>query len=108
MQSPNYTTAADLLDQWRDDLLTGALARLELGPGLVTLLGGPPGIGKTAFSMQLVFDALRLTPSLRALCCNIEMTPRVLLDRQLARLSGIDLDAIRYRRLDAPTSHKGP
>ena len=45
-------------------------------------------------------DALRLTDSLRVLVCNIEMPPAVLLDRQLARLSGIDAATIRYRKLD--------
>jgi replicative DNA helicase len=105
-----YQTAADVLAAWRDDVLTGKgpelyplgtgeLARIEIGPGLVTLLGGAPGAGKTAFTMQCVIDALRLTPTLRACLCNIEMAPAVLLDRQLARLSGIDLSTIRYRRL---------
>ena len=51
--------------------------------------------------MQLTIDALRLTPTLRAMVCNIEMPPAVLLDRQLARLSGIDLTTIRYRKLGA-------
>ena len=67
----------------------------------MTLLGGAPGAGKTAFAMQSIVDALRLTPDLRAAVCNIEMPPAVLLDRQLARLSGIDLTTIRYRRLTA-------
>jgi len=49
--------------------------------------------------MQAVIDALRLTPELRALVCNVEMAPAVLLDRQLARLSGFDLSLIRHRRL---------
>ena len=104
-----YQTAADVLTSWRDDVLTGKgpvlypigsadLERVEVGPGLVTLLGGAPGAGKTAFTMQAVVDALRLTPTLRALICNVEMPPAVLLDRQLARLSGIDLKTIRYRR----------
>jgi len=108
----NYTTAADAFDAWRDDLLTGTppvfypvgsgeLARLELGPGLVVLFGGAPGSGKTALCMQLVCDALRLTPSLRCLVCNVEMSPGVLLDRLLARLAGIDAELIRRRRLDA-------
>lgn len=112
MSTGNYTTAGDVLESWRDDLLTGKpptffpvgtgeLARLEVGPGLVTLIGGAPGAGKTAFVMQAVLDALRLTPTLRALICNIEMPPAVLLDRQLARLSGVDLTAIRYRKLEA-------
>ena len=80
---------------------SGELARIEVGPKLVTLIGGAPGAGKTAFTMQAVVDALRLTPTLRALVCNIEMTPAVLLDRQLSRLSGIDLATIRYRRFAA-------
>ena len=105
---PNYQTAADVFDGWRDDLLTGTppmfypigdgeLARLELGPGLVTLFGGAPGAGKTAFTMQAACDALRLTPTLRALVANVEMPPSVLLDRQLARLAGIPAELIRRR-----------
>jgi replicative DNA helicase len=108
----NYITAADTFDQWRDDVLTGTpptfypiasgeLARIEIGPRLVTLIGGAPGAGKTAFAMQAAVDALRLTPTLRVLVCNAEMPPAVLLDRQLARLSRIDLTRIRYRRLVA-------
>ena len=111
MTTANFATADDLLDAWRDDVLSGTppilfpvgageLARIEIGPGLVTLLGGAPGAGKTAFVMQCVVDALRLTTSLRVLACNVEMPPGVLLDRQLARLSGIDLDTIRHRRFD--------
>jgi len=110
MTKPNYLAAADVLHGWRDDVLSGKpptfypigegeLSRIEIGPGLVTLLGGAPGAGKTAFVMQAVVDALRLTPTLRAVVCNIEMPPAVLLDRQLARLSGVDLTTIRYRRL---------
>src|SRR5262249_59907863 len=79
---------------------TGGLARVERGRGLGTLLGGAPGAGKTAFPMQCVIDALRLTPTLRAVICNVEMPPPVLLDRRLARLSGVDAKLIRYRRLD--------
>ncbi len=110
--SARFQTAADVLSGWRDDVLsgtpptrypigTGALARVELGPGLVLLFGGAPGAGKTTFTMQAVVDALRLTPELRAVVCNVEMPPAVLLDRQLARLSGIDLALIRHRRLTA-------
>jgi replicative DNA helicase len=111
-ENPTFQTAADVFESWRDDVLTGAppvlwpagtgeLAQLEIGPGLVTLFGGAPGAGKTALVMQLATDALRLTPSLKALVCNVEMPPRVLLDRQLSRLSGIDLTTIRYRRINA-------
>ena len=110
--SARFQPAADVLATWRDDVLTGTppvfypvgtgeLARIEIGPKLVTLIGGAPGAGKTAFVMQTVVDALRLTPTMRVCVCNIEMPPQVLLDRQLARLSGIDVTTIRYRRLDA-------
>jgi replicative DNA helicase len=107
----SFISAADAFPGWRNDVLTGeppilfpvadsssTLSKLEIGPGLVTLIGGAPGAGKTAFTMQIVVDALRLTNTLRAVVCNIEMTPAVLLNRQLARLSGIDLQTIRYRQ----------
>lgn len=110
MKPAKFQPAADVMAGWRDDVLSGTpptfypigegdLARIEIGPKLVTLIGGAPGAGKTAFTMQAVVDALRITPTLRAVVCNIEMPPAVLLDRQLARISGIDLTTIRYRRL---------
>src|SRR5215472_2950428 len=117
MSEPRYITGSDALASWREDVLTGKpptlypvgtgeLARLEIGPGIVWLLGGAPGAGKTALAMQLLLDALRLTPSLRAAICNVEMPPAVLLDRQLARLSGIDLSLIRHRQLTAEHSER--
>jgi replicative DNA helicase len=112
MRDAHFQIAADVFSSWRDDVLTGnpptlypvgagELRRIEIGPGLVLLLGGAPGAGKTAFTMQAVIDALRLTPTLRAVVCNVEMPPAMLLDRQLARLSGIDSSLIRHRRLGA-------
>ena len=109
--TPVFQTAADVFDRWRDDVLTGSpptlyplgagdLERIEVGPGLVTLIGGAPGAGKTAFTMQAVIDALHLTSGLRARVCSIEMPPAILLDRQLARLSGVDVTTIRSRQLD--------
>lgn len=112
MSAAHFQVAADVLGGWRDDVLCGTapvlypcgageLSRVELGPGRVVLLGGSPGAGKTAFACQLVVDALRLSPDLRAAVCNVEMPPAVLLDRQLARLSGVALDVIRRRQLGA-------
>lgn len=105
-----FLTASDAICNWRDDVLTGKppkfyrvgngeLSRIELAPKQITIVGGAPGAGKTAFTMQCVIDALRLTPTLKAVVCNIEMSASVLLDRQLARLSGISLDTIRHRRI---------
>lgn len=110
--TPKYQTAADALDAWRDALFSGAapplyavgggaLATVEIGPGRVVLVGGLPGGGKTALAMQWVIDALRSMPALRAVVANVEMSAAVLLDRQLARLSGVPLDAIAKRKLDA-------
>ncbi len=112
MNTAHFQATADILDGWRDDVLsgtpptlypvgTGELGRVEIGPGLVTLVGGAPNAGKSALVMQWVLDALMLTPNLRALVCSVEMSPSTLLDRQLARLSGIDLTLIRHRRLTA-------
>jgi replicative DNA helicase len=112
MSTAHYQSTADLFDGWRDDVLsgkgptlypvgTGELARIEIGPGLVTLIGGAPTSGKTALVMQWVLDALAGTPGLKALVCNVEMSPSTLLDRQVARLSGVDLTLIRHRRLTA-------
>ncbi|WP_417735860.1 DnaB-like helicase C-terminal domain-containing protein [Rosistilla oblonga] len=112
MTVAKFVTASDAMDSWRDDVLTGKpptfyriadsgpLARIEIGPKLITLIGGAPGSGKTAFVMQSVVDALRLNPMLRAVVCNIEMPPEVLFDRQLSRLSGVPLEFIRYRKLN--------
>lgn len=112
MSVARFITAADAMDDWREDVLTGKpptfyrvadsgpLSRIEVGPKLITLIGGAPGGGKTAFVMQSVVDALRLNPTLQAVICNIEMPAEVLLDRQLSRLSGVPLDFIRYRTLN--------
>jgi len=110
MSQAKFVTASDAIDSWRDDVLTGkppkffragdgSLAQIEIAPKQITLIGGAPGAGKTAFTMQLVIDALRITPSLRAVVCNIEMGASVLLDRQLARLSGVPLQSIRLRQI---------
>jgi len=117
MSIAKYITASEALDQWRDKLEsgekpkfypigTGELERIEIGPGLISMFGGAPGAGKTAFTTQSVCNALIATPTLRAIVCNVEMHPSVLLDRQLARLSGIDLNTIRYREFDESHSER--
>lgn len=100
-----YISGESLFDHWRGNVLTGSgpivyphtLPRPEISPGLVTLIGGAPGAGKTALTMQVVIEALRHNLSLRALGANCEMAPSALLDRQLARLSGIEAEVIRRR-----------
>lgn len=81
MSDARYSPAADLLHDWRDKVLSGEppvlypvgdgdLARIEIGPGLVTLIGGAPAAGKSALVMQLVCEALARSPALRVLICN--------------------------------------
>ncbi len=54
MPAPPFASLADLLAGWSEDVLhgstpvrwpagSGLLARFPLGPGLVTMTGGPPG-----------------------------------------------------------------
>jgi replicative DNA helicase len=101
-----FVTGEAVFAGWRDDVLTGkgpvvfphTLPVPEISPGHVTLLGGAPGAGKTALVVSCVVEALRHTDTLRALVANVEMSPAALLDRQLARLSGIEAEVIRHRR----------
>lgn len=78
----------------------GELGRIEFGPGRIILLGGAPGSGKTALALQATVDVLRTQSTVRALVANVEMGPEALVNRALARLSGIPLDRIRRRSLD--------
>ena len=107
----NLIRGDQLFMGWKLDLLSGkAPVRWELAdedsplnaikaePCTATVLGGGPGSGKTAAMMQLMVDGLRLSDDLRVLVANVEMSPVVLLNRQLARLSGIDLTTIQDRK----------
>ena len=110
----NLIRADQLFMGWKRDLLSGkppvrwALAdedsplnAIQAEPGRVKALGGQPGSGKTALVLQLVTDGLRLCDKLRVLVANVEMAPDVLLDRQLSRLSGIDLTIVQDRKFTA-------
>lgn len=72
---------------------------IEVGPGRIVLLGGPPGAGKTALIGQWTAGLLTTCPDLRILIANVEMPPHALLSRQLSRLSGVPLTSIHRRQL---------
>jgi replicative DNA helicase len=75
------------------------LSGIEIGKGLLTIIGAPPGAGKTAFVMQMAFDALRLDPSLTVTIANAETTFEGLLRREITRVTRIDSDRIRFGNL---------
>ena len=110
----NLIRGDELFLSWKKELLSGKppiswaladdaspLKAIQAGPGRTTGFGGGPGSGKTALVMQLMTDGLRLSDELRVLVANVEMPPGVLMDRQLSRLSGIDLNIIQERKFQA-------
>lgn len=78
------------------------LREITIGPSIVTLFGAPPGAGKTACVLQLIFDAHRQPGQehLKSLVANVEMSPEALLTRQLARLSGVGHAWLLHRDFD--------
>lgn len=76
-----------------------ALDRLEVGPELLTIIGAPPGVGKTALASQVMFDTLELNPGVRAVIANAEMSFDSLIRRELSRRTQIDSDRIRFGQL---------
>jgi len=108
MTIETFINGDDIFEDWREDVLHGSPPKLydlggdyfdhlRLGPGTVALIGGSPGMGKTAFAMQCVFTAMAADPSLTVCVANVEMPPHRLLERQLSRLSGVLLDYIQER-----------
>ena len=109
MPDSPLVSGADLFGNWHKAIFDdeppptwnvgAAFDHVEVGPGRIILVGGAPGAGKTCLIQQWVFDGLSLDPALRVVVCNVEMSPSRLLDRQLSRLSGVPLTAIRRRQV---------
>lgn len=107
-QTGRFVAGADLFRAWSEDVRTGtgpvlyrhAFPYPEIGPGLVTLIGGAPASGKTTLCNQIGVEMLRFNPRVRILFCNCEMAPSALMDKTLARLAGLDAHDIRHRRID--------
>ena len=106
---PKFTTGAELLGSWLEDVeradppkryaLGAPFDALDLRPGRALMFGGAPGTGKTAALMQMGVDLLRLNDGARLLVANVEMVPPLLIERAVARLSGVPLTAISDRTL---------
>jgi replicative DNA helicase len=105
-----FRVAADIAEDWIGPIrrreqpeiwpLGGGFGKVEIGPGLVLALGGAPASGKTGLALQWITDALRARDDLLAVVLNVEMSPASLLERTLARVSGVSLSRIRKRELD--------
>jgi replicative DNA helicase len=98
----NYLTGAELFDAWIAEIKSNKpppswssgdpiFDRVEVGPGRIVLVAGPPGTGKTALFGQWTTGTLIANPELRILIANVEMPVHALLSRQLSRLSGVPL-----------------
>jgi replicative DNA helicase len=108
--SARYRVAADIAEDWIGPIrrraqpetwpLGGGFGEVEIGPGVVLALGGAPAAGKTALCLQWTTDALRARDDLLAVVLNVEMSAGSLLERTLARVSGVSLTSIRKRELD--------
>jgi replicative DNA helicase len=68
---------------------------LELSPGRVVLVAGPPGVSKTAFVLALVVEALARAPTLVGYLANVEMEPLELVHRIVARRAEMDVATLR-------------
>lgn len=101
--------AADLLEGWLDRLRSGSVPQLlrlgsaldgiEVGEGLITLFGAPPGAGKTALASQIVFEAIEHKNDLPVYLCNAEMGFGSLLNRQFSAITRINSKRIRFGEL---------
>ncbi len=76
-----------------------ALRGIEIGPGLLTLIGAPPGRGKTALVMQAAFEAVQHESGLRAVVASLEVSETTLIKRRIAKEIGAKFESIRFNNL---------
>src|SRR5688572_16612283 len=107
-EGKQMTLLSDYIPTWQEELFSGKpplvfncgdLAGLNLQPGRVVMVGAPPNVGKTPLAMQATFDSLHNHPELKAVVCSVEMSPKKILNRELARVSGVPLDYIMQRQI---------
>lgn len=114
-EPPPETSSIVTFDKWMDDVLSrkhpprhlwappgSRLSTFKIGAGSLVLVGAPPATGKTAFMLQVTVDAMPAQgqEGLKVLVANVEMAPPSLLDRMLARLSGVGYGFIQDRTYD--------
>ncbi|MEM9366385.1 MAG: DnaB-like helicase C-terminal domain-containing protein [Planctomycetota bacterium] len=67
-----------------------------LSPGQLTVVGAPPGTGKTALAMQLVFEAMEQHRDVPVVIANAETDMKSLLRREVSRRSQVLLRDLRH------------
>jgi len=83
-----------------------ALNRFELGHGLLTVIGAPPGRGKTALACQIMFEAIANNHNLGPVYFTGNDTAfSTIVMREVTRRTNINYDAIRFNNL---TSEQQP
>lgn len=98
--------ADDLARDVLTDIQAGTLLRtfdtsdagfpgIDLGPGTISVVGGLPSAGKTAFALQLLNNALENHPDLNVVVANAETMPKLLMARCVSRESGLPFDSLR-------------
>lgn len=103
--NPMVQTLGGIIGNVRDDVFSGVppvsypmsdgpVGSLQLRPGEMFVIAGAPGYGKTGLATQWATDAVRNTPGIKLLIANVEMSPAMIIRRQLARLSGTFLGRI--------------
>lgn len=98
---------ADMLETYFTDLEEGVSpVRWPVGEGWGTLafrphsvmvFGGPPNVGKTPLVMNLTWQAMQITPSLRVLVANNESMVPELVEMLTSMLGGINLRHVQSR-----------
>jgi hypothetical protein len=114
---PGRTTLlADMLDTYFTALEVGVpptqwpvgegWGTLAFRPHSVMVFGGPPNVGKTPLMMNLTWQAMQITPSLRVLIANNESMVPELVETLTAMLGGINLRDVQARDRSRCTPEK--
>ena len=101
------TLLADMLDTYFTDLeravppvqwpVGEGWGTLAFRPHSVMVIGGPVNVGKTPLMMNLLWQAMQITPSLRVLVANNESMVPELIETLTAMLGGINLRDVQAR-----------
>ena len=107
---------ADMLDDFFTKLEAGeppvrwpvgeGWGTLAFRPHTIMVIGGPPNVGKTPLLLNLLWQAMQITPSLRVLVANNESMVPELVETLTARLAEINLSDVQARNCDLCTSGK--